>query len=125
MAIVLKWIIILLASMNSLYMIYDGSRALITGDYLRPKSGEYAGQLGPWSKLAEKIGIDPMSTLMKCIFLFFGIAGLIVTIGFMMDLSWSWKTLLIFNICTTWNLFFGTASGILQIVLLLVLKAIR
>lgn len=44
----LKWILIGFAVMNYGFMIYDGTRALVTGDYTRPKSGQYAGQLGTW-----------------------------------------------------------------------------
>jgi hypothetical protein len=124
MAVILKWLIVLIALMNSGYMLYDGTRAVITGDYIRPKTGEYAGQLGPWNVLAGKIGIDPMSILMKSIFIFFGITGLLITVCFAMGLSWSWKALFIFNICSSWNLFFGTASSVLQIILLVILRLI-
>jgi hypothetical protein len=77
-ALLLKYLILFLAFLNAGYMAFDGTKALVTGDYIRPKTGEYAGQLGPWTKLVTKIGIDPMSTLMKSIFLVFGIAGLII-----------------------------------------------
>ncbi|MEW6469549.1 MAG: hypothetical protein AB1458_11520 [Bacteroidota bacterium] len=124
-AIILKWVIVFLAFMNAGYMAYDGTRALVTGDYLRPQSGEYAGQLGPWSKLVEKLGIDPTSTGMKSVFLIFGIAGLICAAGFAFNASWGWKALLLFNICSAWNLFFGTASSVVQTVLLIVFRTIK
>lgn len=124
-AVILKWLIIVLAVFNYGYMTYDGTRAMIKGDYLRPKTGEYAGQLGPWNVLVKKIGIDPMSALMKLIFIFFGITGLIITVCFALNVSWAWKAMLIFNICSAWNLFFGTASSILQIILLVMLRTIR
>jgi hypothetical protein len=119
---IVKWIIVVLAFVNAGYMAFDGAKALITGDYIRPASGEYAGQLGPWSKLVQKIGIDPMSSFMKSIFVLYGLAGLIIAIAFMLNLPWAWKAMLIFNICSLWNLFFGTASGILQIILLVILR---
>src|SRR5688572_31086885 len=102
-AAILKWVIVFFALMNAGYMAFDGAKAHITGDYLRPKSGEYAGQLGPWTKIVEKLGIDPMSSFMKTIFLLFGIAGIIITMGFALDTSWGWKAMLIFNICSLWN----------------------
>jgi hypothetical protein len=122
---IIKWIIIILSFVNSAYMTYDGCRAMITGDYLRPEKGEYAGQLGPWTKLAARVGIDPMSTLMKTIFILFGLAGLVITVCFALDLPWSWKAMLVLNICSAWNLYFGTANSVLQLVLLLILRAIR
>jgi hypothetical protein len=124
-AIILKWIIIFLAFANAGYMAFDGTKALITGDYIRPKTGEYAAQLGPWTKLVEKIGIDPMSTLMKLIFVFWGIAGLIITVCFALKMPWAWKGLLVYNICSTWYLFMGTGSSILQIILLVIVRVIK
>jgi hypothetical protein len=124
-ASVIKIIIVILGLLNAGYMAFDGTRALVKGDYIRPASGEYAGQLGPWSGLVEQIGIDPMSTLMKSVFVLFGITGLILTICFALNKPWAWKALLIFNICSAWNLYFGTASSILQIILLVILKVIR
>ena len=64
----LKWIIVLLAVTEAGWMTFDGLRALVVGDYVTPKTGEWAGQLGPWSRLVSAVGIEPRSTLMKCIF---------------------------------------------------------
>jgi hypothetical protein len=122
---VVKWIIVFLAILNAGYMAFDGTKALVTGDYIRPKEGEYAGQLGPWTKLVEKLGIDPMSPLMKSIFVIYGLAGLIITIGFATGAGWGWKAMLIYNICSMWNLFIGTASSVLQIILLIVFKLLK
>jgi hypothetical protein len=122
---IVKWLIVVLSLLNSGYMAYDGTRALVKGDYIRPKSGEYAGQLGPWSKLAEKIGIDPMSVFMKSVFVFFGIAGLIITVCFALEVPWSWKAMLVFNIACCWNLFFGTVSSVLQVILLVVFRSLK
>ena len=122
---IIKWVIVIMSLLNAGYMTYDGTRAIITGDYIRPKTGEYAGQLGPWTKLAEGIGIDPMSTSMKSIFIVFGVTGLVITVCFALGYNWAWKAMLIFNICALWNLFFGTASSTIQIVLLLILRVIR
>ena len=124
LATILKWIVILLAVLNSGYMVFDGTRALITGDYIRPKSGEYAGQLGPWTKAVEKVGLDPMSTLMKSVFVIWGLAGLIIAICYALGVSWAWNGMMVFNICSLWYLFMGTGSSILQIILLLVIHFI-
>ena len=124
-ATILKWIVIALALLNAGYMTYDGTRALISGDYIRPKTGEYAGKLGPWTKLVEKIGIDPMSTFMKSLFIFFGIVGLIVTTCFALNIAWAWKAMFIYNICSSWNLFFGTTNSVLQVILLLIIQFVK
>ena len=122
---IIKYIIIILSFVNSAYMGYDGVRALLKGDYIRPQTGEYAGQLGPWTKVVEKIGIDPMSNTMKCIFVLFGVTGLILTTCFAMNMSWAWKAMMIYNACCIWNLFFGTASSVLQIILLTIMRLIK
>ena len=116
---VLRAIIFLLALLNAGYMAFDGGHALIKGDYIRPKDGEYAGQLGPWHKLASAIGIDPMSSLMKSIVLIVGVYGIIAVACFAFSPATGWKLLLVFSILTLWNLMFGTVSSILVIVLLL------
>jgi hypothetical protein len=125
MVSIIKWIVIGLAFLNAGYMTFDGARALITGDYIRPKTGEYAGQLGTWTKLAWKIGIDPMSTLMKSFFVVWGITGLGLTVCFALNMYWAWTAMFVFNVCTIWYLFFGTASSIFQIILLLIMRFIK
>ncbi|MCB0698394.1 MAG: hypothetical protein H6551_06525 [Chitinophagales bacterium] len=116
--LILKWIIIILAVLNFGFMTFDGSRALIIGDYVRPKTGEHAGQLGPWSKVATAVGIDPEGTLMKTIFLLWGALGLILTTCFAMGVAGVEKYLLILNVCTLWYLVPGTISGIIVAILL-------
>ena len=61
------WVIVILVAFTAGWMLFDGTRALIVGDYVTPASGEYAGQLGPWSNLVKADGIEPLSTLMKLI----------------------------------------------------------
>lgn len=119
---ILKVIIILLSLLNAGYMAFDGGRALILGDYIRPKDGAYAGQLGPWTKIVSSISIDPMSTVMKSIFLLIGIYGIVATLCFAFNIASGWKMLLVFCILSIWNLMSGTMSSLLVIVLLIVWK---
>lgn len=119
-SIIIKWIIILLAVLNFGYMLFDGGRALIKGDYIRPTSGKYAGQLGPWSKLVKAIGIHPESTTMKSIFILWGIAGLIITCFYIVNADWARNGMVIINILSLWYLVPGTISSGLQIILLLI-----
>lgn len=114
---ILKWIIILLATLNFGFMCYDGSRALIVGDYVRPESGEYVGQLGPWHHVAEAVSIDPESNLMKSIFLIWGGLGLIVTVSFAMNVRNAGRALVIMNVASLWYLVVGTASSVIQLIL--------
>ncbi|MFI5131163.1 MAG: hypothetical protein ACHQFX_14270 [Chitinophagales bacterium] len=122
--VIIKWVIVILAVLNFGYMAFDGGRALVKGDYIRPKSGEYAGQLGPWSKLVEKLGINPESTTMKTIFLAWGLLGLVIATCYALRMSWASNGLLVINILSLWYLVPGTISSALQIVLLLIRRSI-
>jgi hypothetical protein len=119
-SIIIKWIIVFLAILNFGFMTFDGSRALIKGDYIRPQSGEHAGQLGLWSRLVKAIGINPESTTMKSIFLVWGLAGLIITICYILNISWARNGLIVMNILSLWYLVPGTISSVIQIILLLI-----
>jgi hypothetical protein len=124
-ATVLKWIVILLATINFSFMTFDGARALVKGDYIRPASGQYAGQLGPWSKLVKQYGIEPESNAMKTIFVVLGITGIAITICYALSINWSWKAMIFLNVLSLWYLFAGTFSSVLQIILLLITKWLK
>jgi hypothetical protein len=123
-AIIIKWVVVVLAAMNFGYMAFDGGRALIKGDYIRPASGNYAGQLGPWTKLVSKVGIHPESNAMKTIFLLWGMAGLFITTCYAFNARGAAGWLLALNVLSLWYLFAGTISSGLQIILLLIKKSL-
>lgn len=117
-----RLITIFLALMNAGFMTYDGMHAFITGDYIRPATGEYAGQLGPWTNVTETLGIDPLSTLMKSIFVIYGLVGLYITFSFIRRKPWARKGLIVFNILALWYFFVGTLSSVVQITLLVLYR---
>ena len=45
----LSWVVVLCALTEAGWLAFDGGHALVTGDYVTPNEGPYAGQLGPWS----------------------------------------------------------------------------
>ena len=114
-----KWIVILLIAINAGYMAFDGARALVVGDYITPGSGEYAGQLGPWAKVVEAAGVDPRSTGMKWGFVGYGVLALLACLAFALGLPGSWWGMLIMAALGLWYLPFGTVTGVIAIVLLL------
>lgn len=118
------WIVLALAFIEGGWLAFDGGRALIAGDYITPKSGRFAGQLGPWSKLVKAVGIEPRSTLMKTIHVALGGAWLIIMICFALQLPWAWTGMLACAALALWYLPFGTFLSIIQIALLL-LPALR
>jgi hypothetical protein len=125
MATILSWIVIILALLDGGFMAFDGTRALIVGDYVRPQSGQYAGQLGPWAKLVKAIGIDPESTLMKLIFAVYGLMWLAVIVCFALQKPWAWTAMLVLAAGSIWYLWIGTMSSILQIILLLIIRFVK
>jgi len=115
-----NWIIVILVTFTAGWMIFDGTHALITGDYVTPGTGEYAGQLGPWSELVKAMGIEPRSTLMKSIFVAYGLVALVVAACFALGLSWSRSTMIIVCILGLWFLPIGTMTNIVALILLLI-----
>jgi hypothetical protein len=57
-------------------MTFDGIHALVTGDFVTPRSGEYAGQLGPWAAIPRAAGIDPRGVGVEAFFVALGVAYL-------------------------------------------------
>ncbi len=121
------WIVVVLALFVAGWFAFEGARALVVGDYITPKSGRYAGQLGTWSKVVSAVGIEPRSTLMKSIFLVSGVVWIGITVCFIFKLHWAWWAMLIAAAGSLWYLPFGTLLGIVQIILLLLppLRALR
>ncbi|HZM21690.1 MAG TPA: hypothetical protein VFC02_08100 [Anaerolineales bacterium] len=114
------WVIVILVAFTGGWMLIDGSRALIAGDYTTPSSGEYAGQLGPWSNLVKAVGIEPRSTLMKSIFVGYGLAALVVLACFVFGLSWARTALIIISILGLWFLPIGTITNLIALTLLFI-----
>jgi hypothetical protein len=100
------------------YMVFDGIHAFATGDYVTPKSGAYAGQLGPWSKIIRTIGLDPRSGFVKCLFIFQGTATLFLLACYLLGLKWAKTALKIAALGELWYLPMGTINGILVLILL-------
>ena len=104
----MRWIIAALVALNAGWMVFDGSRALVVGDYVTPKSGRHAGQLGPWSKVAQAVGIPPRSTFMKVIFVVYGLVYIGMTVAFLLNAPWAQRGMIIVAVLGLWHLPFGT-----------------
>ena len=63
----LKWILLALALLQGGWLVFDGTRALVVGDYVTPRSGVWAGQLGPWSRVLFAVGLEPRGRVVKCL----------------------------------------------------------
>ena len=120
----LAWIVVVLGLLQGGWLAFDGSRALVVGDYVTPGSGPYAGQLGPWAQLVSAIGIEPRSTFMKAVHVGLGALWIVTTICFMLRMPWAWSGMVACAVLSLWYLPFGTLFGVIQIILLL-LPAVR
>ena len=114
-----NWVIVILVAFTSGWMLFDGTRALILGDYVTLKSGIYSGQLGPWSNLVRAIGIEPRSTFMKSIFVAYGLIALAAVVCFVARTSLSNTFLVIVCILGLWYLPIGTVANLIALILLL------
>lgn len=115
----LRWVAAALATSEAGFMLVDGTRALLTGDFITPKSGPYAGQLGPWTRLVSAIGIPPRSALMKWLFVAYGAIWLAVIVAFALRVRWAWMAMLVLAAGSLWYLIFGSIVSALVIALLL------
>ena len=114
----LAWAVVGLALIQSGFFAFDGIRAFTVGDYLTPSEGPFAGQLGPWSKLVSAVGIEPRSTLMKSVHVGLGGVGLAMTAAFIRGVCGSRRGMMIVAALGLWYLPFGTALGVVEILLL-------
>lgn len=111
-----RWPVVGLAAMSGGWMLVDGARALIIGDYAR-----IDGELGPWAGLVERtIGIDAESTPMKIGFAVYGSAQLVAAIGYLARRRWGRPAVAVAAAGSLWYLVLGTASGLVQLALLVV-----
>ena len=100
------------------FMAFDGTRALIVGSLITPRSGPYAGQLGPWRGVVAAFGIDSTGVAMRWVFAVYGWAWLLVLVAFLSGLTWAWWAMLGAAIGALWFLPFGTVLSAIQIALL-------
>jgi hypothetical protein len=114
--------IIVLALGPGLFMTFDGLRALTVGDYLTPTTGPYAGQLGPWSGVVSAVGLVPRSSMMKVIFVVFGLSWVGVTAAFVRRTRWSAGALAGLAVATLWYLPVGTVVSVLVLAGLALLR---
>ncbi len=96
-------------------MLFDGARALLVGDYITPKTGAYAGQLGPWAGLLTKVGIQPRSTAVKVLHVVAGVTWLLGAYSLFMGAAWGATALWTAAFLSIWYLPFGTLTAVVTL----------
>jgi hypothetical protein len=105
--------VVALAALSGGWMVLDGARALVAGDYVTVD-----GRLGPWAELVERLGIDPRSTGMKAFFVAYGTAWLVATARYARGRPGSRGAMAAFAVGSSWYLVAGTVSSAVQLALL-------
>ena len=116
--------IVIIALTIGTWLLFDGLRAVLTGAYTTPRSGIYAGQLGPWSHLLLAIGADPFSWPVRIAHLLLGFAWLSPGIAFWLLPTKAWWPLLLTCVASLWYAPFGTLAAV-AVGLMLLLPANR
>lgn len=114
----IRFPIAFLALFVATWWVFDGMHAFLAGDYVTPEEGEYAGQLGPWSKLVEAVGIAPRSDLMKGLFVACGALWSLTATAYVLRPGRFRKGMLAWAAFSLWFLPVGTVLGVVQLVLL-------
>ena len=106
-----RWVVVVLATLEAGWMLFDGTRALLVDDYV--------GQtVGPWRHLVEPLGIKPESTLMKSIFVAYGAAWLAATAAYARRSARAESAMLVAAAGSLWYLVVGTVLSAVQLALL-------
>ena len=116
----IRWVIVVLALVEGAWLAFDGSRAMIAGDYVTPCEGAYAGQLGPWAAVVASVGINPRSTFIKGVHIALGAAWLVTALGVVRRKRWVRTAVMACAVLSLWYLPFGTVFGVVQIALIMV-----
>jgi hypothetical protein len=112
------WIVVALGLLAGGWMLFDGVRAFVVGDYVTASEGDYAGKLGPWSKVVERLGVDPRSPLVKSLFVLQGLAWIAVMIWFAMRPAEANTVAVVLAAAALWYLPFGSIAGLGQLAIL-------
>jgi GNAT superfamily N-acetyltransferase len=117
------WLLTALVVLTGGWMTFDGAYALITGDFVTPSSGEYAGQLGPWAAIPRAFGLQPRSLGVKTIIAVFGVAYLVALGLFLLHLRGAWLLLVCLTGVVLLYLPFGTLAGLAVLGILVTLRS--
>ena len=108
-----RWPVAVLAAVAAGWMVFDGARALGAGDYVT-----LGGELGPWARFVDAIGVPPRSTTMKILFVGYGLGWLAALGGYLRRAPWGRPAMAAAAACSLWYLVIGTFSSVIQLALL-------
>lgn len=115
----IRYTVVSVAVLVGGWMLLDGIRALITGSYTTPKTGEYAGRLGPWYRVVAAVGLEPFGLAIKLAHVVLGVSWLAFGWAAFIGASFAWWPLLLTALFSLWYLPFGTIAGVVVVIALL------
>ncbi len=116
------WLVPILAGVLGGWLLFDGTRALVIGDYVTARTGPHAGQLGPWANLVMMVGLPPRGLLLKLVHCGLGLLWLVTALSFAVHAPHARWGLVACAVLSLWYVPFGTIVGIAVMVLLLLLN---
>jgi hypothetical protein len=110
------WVVGALAVLTGGWMVFDGLRYLVAGDYTTPGG---SGDLGPWTHAVSAVGLEPRSVLVASVFVALGAAWLAGLGLWLWRPDVGWWPLIGAAALTLWYLPVGTATAVAAGALLL------
>jgi hypothetical protein len=100
----MKYLVIVLASIQGLWMLIDGIYVIANGKYIGPE------RPGPWAWLFERVGVDVFK--LGPMFVLFGLAWLVFAGSVLGETTWARIFGIALSILTLWYLPVGTLFSI-------------
>ncbi len=115
----MRMVLVGLLVVVGVWFVFDGVRALTTGAYTTPSSGQWAGHLGPWAEVVEAVGLDPMGVPVRLGHVLSGVIALAA--AFTVAAGWgtlAWVLGYLAAATMVWYVPIGTVIGVTSAVLL-------
>ena len=121
----LHWVIVVMALSQAAWMVFDGSWALLYGDYVISAGETPGGRPPPWARALSRAGISPQAHLVKAGFVVYGLAWLVVLTAFAGGTEWASQAMLWLALGSLWYLNVGAVTSSLIALSLIALELLR
>ena len=118
----LRFLILLLATLEAGWIAFDGAHALATGRYLRPRIGSFRAGTGSWTQVASALGVPARTSKAKWALIGFGAGWLILIVAYARGAAAAWWGMLIAALAATW---YSVLAVPISLLLALLLVAAR
>ena len=123
--IALHWVVVVMAMSQAAWMVFDGSWALLYGDYVITASETPGTKGAPWAKVLRRVGIAAHSPFVKIGFVIYGLGWLVVLTAFAGGTGWAWSAMLWLALGSLWYLNVGAVTSSLIALSLVALQFLR